>query len=721
MSQPKWITPAGNLGTYSSDKPLYIKLLALPMLPASNISFSLISGKLPEGTREEPIRLDRFGNIFGSLKEQKKETKFTFTVRVTDEYSGVKDRTFSISVFTLTNPKIITDNNELLRIPDSTYVDFPIQYSNPITTNKVTFLVTGGQLPEGLQLTEEGRIKGYAIKPILSDKSPTMKTSTFTVELVSLLGNDTKTYSITIINQQLSKAPNSRTPVILNSRPLKEPIPYDDVFYDYYLIDTNKIKTVIANEFFSFKVLGYDFDSNEIEYQFGGLPTGLVGDRNTGWITGKPLLPDNTISKFTLNLSIAKKNKPEIVSDHSFYELIVTNGIEEDIKFVTDSNLGIILNGTISSLEIVATSKQNLNYRLAGGSLPPNLTLLENGQIVGRVSQQPTSTTLEVGDSTEYNFTVQAFSYDHPVLVNEKQFKLTVDQYYPYPVENLYLKANSGLTGKRIIKELLTSEELIPNEYLYRKDDPYFGKAKSVKIVHGYGIESSSLDQYLNAIQKNHYLRKIVLGDIETAIATDDKGNILYEVVYCKLVDSLVNDNGVTINSSISWPKNISLRQAPYVINNTNIPINNTSFKINVSPGSTFKLNPGSLENMLSQLTTSIGQNTDSRLLPKWMTTQQKGSSATLGFVRAWVICYTLPNKSEIIKSNILNWKHKLNEVEFNVDRFIVDKSATYNWNTNLAVPAWNELPSAVTPNDMEQYDLSVLFPRKTILPKDYQ
>jgi hypothetical protein len=122
---------------------------------------------------------------------------------------------------------------------------------------------------------------------------------------------------------------------------------------------------------------------------------------------------------------------------------------------------------------------------------------------------------------------------------------------------------------------------------------------------------------------------------------------------------------------------------------------------------------------MRNEATGILTQNPDSRLLPKWMTTQQANSN-TLGFVQAWVICYTKPGKAEIVK-NLINtkWDHKLNEIDFVVDRYYVDKSATYNWNTNLSVPAWTGLPSSTpVPDPIDKYDYSVIFPRETILPR---
>jgi hypothetical protein len=250
----------------------------------------------------------------------------------------------------------------------------------------------------------------------------------------------------------------------------------------------------------------------------------------------------------------------------------------------------------------------------------------------------------------------------------------------------------------------------------------YYGKAKDIRIVQSYGVKVSTINEYIDAVEQNHYWRKITLGSIETAIATDNNGHVLYEVVYSKVVDELANESGISVSSKLFWPRPINLRLNAHTINNTNILTSANAISTTSSPGKINYLYPASLENMRNEVNEVLTQNPDSRLLPKWMTTQQANSN-TLGFVQAWVICYTKPGKSELIK-NLINtkWGHKLNEIDFTIDRYYVDKSSTYNWNTSLAVPAWTGLPSSTpVPNPIDKYDFSVLFPRKTILPNNSQ
>jgi len=109
--------------------------------------------------------------------------------------------------------------------------------------------------------------------------------------------------------------------------------------------------------------------------------------------------------------------------------------------------------------------------------------------------------------------------------------------------------------------------------------------------------------------------------------------------------------------------------------------------------------------------------------------TSQQANGSTLGYTPAWVICYTKPGFSEIVKNNINNnWKNpigqiqRLNQINFKIDRFTVNKSNTYNYDNNLSPPAWTSLPSATpVPSPLDSKDFYVLFPRPTILPNRTQ
>ena len=717
MSQPVWITPAGDLGTYNVGVSINISLSANATFPGSYLEYKFLGGELPNG-----VTIDRFGNLTGIPINVLVNSTSTFIVRVTDEFNNVRDRTFTLTLINSARPKITTLPGQLLNVVDSTYVNYPIQYVNNSSSKNITFSVLSGYLPDGLYLDPVGIIKGYPKKPVLGDNSPSSVLYTFTILLSSNAGNDSASFSIQVRNHLLSNTPNTRIPAIINRKPLTEPIDSNDPYHDYYLLNNRTIPAIKTNEYFSFKIIGIDFDNNNIEYQFGGLPPGLVGNSTTGWITGYPTEIRKTISTYDIQVTVAKKNSKRntIVSPPEIFRLTVKNDVLDDIVWNTDSDLGTIYNGSISMLSLSASATEALVYDVVDGTLPKNLILLDNGEIVGRVAEQPDmNRVLAQGESTEFIFTVRAFSRTFPLLTQNKQFKITVYQRYPNPLENIYFKAFPNKHGKQVINSLLLDTSLIPNEYLYRPNDIYFGKATDVRFVHVYGMEATSVTNYINAIQQNHYERKIRLGELKTAVATDDVGNIIYEVVYSTIIDEL--ENGRRQKDKISLTIPINLRLGPWVTNNNEILIDSTIIKISASPGTTKFLYPAGLQNMRSAITTSLPQNFDSNLLPLWMTSQQPNAklNSTLGYVSAWVICYTKPGYSDIIKNNIeSNWKYLLNEVDFTIDRFIVDKSATYNWNTNLTVPSWTDLPSATpAPDPLDSNDAVVLFTKKTILP----
>ena len=278
-----------------------------------------------------------------------------------------------------------------------------------------------------------------------------------------------------------------------------------------------------------------------------------------------------------------------------------------------------------------------------------------------------------------------------------------------------------------LFRSLLSNGALIPAADLYRADDGYFGKASSVIYAHAYGINASDINEYIAAVTTNHYWRSITLGELKTAVAKNEAGEVVYEVVYSEVIDNLVNPSGTSISSSIYWPRLIDLGLGPWYTSVTNVytsyaQILDQSYFTSLTSGFARVLYPNSLVNMRNKVASSLGQEYDSRLLPLWMTSQQANGS-TLGYTQAWVICYTLPDKSETIKNNIQTlWPHTLNEINFSLDRFTVDKSSTYNYDKNVNPAAWTGLPSATpVPNPLNSKDFTILFPRKTILPDETQ
>lgn len=832
MAQPLWNTPAGLLGTYPSGISATYTLSATAVLPAVSVTYTLLSGSLPAG-----FSITSSGVISGTPTLVTTETTSTFAVRVTDNLGNIRDRTFSMVVSGSAIPYFNIPEGNILNTNDSIWIDLPITYVNPDSTNPVTVNLLEGILPPGLEINQEGIIRGYAepptvnvtvpsvttaatvtettniitclsttgftlgrpvtftgtsmfggleegityyVKSIINGTSftisttpngptlnllsgtgfmtvtlaaisvgqPTIRTYNFTLQLDSPLGTDITSYSITVINQNTPISQggpgypiNTRVPVILNTRPETYNIannayygyyvlpPADSPYNTYPLTTSAFIGTIKSNNYFAFKIIGKDFDNNELTYIYSGLPLGLTGNSSTGWITGTPGISSEGLNQYSFSVAVYKIANPAIQSAFISFSFNLSNEINGDITWVTPSDLGSIFNGTVSTKSVLATSDVELQYRITSGSLPPNLTLLSNGEITGYVANQPTSSVLEQFAETDFTFTIEAYSPQYPIIKQDRTFTLTVVQEYNQPTDVLYIKAAPSIVDRRIIDTLLDSDTLIPSAYLYRPDDVYFGKATDVVYEHAYGIYASDIAEYVAAVTRNHYWRNITLGEIKTAQAKDDNGNVIYEVVYSQVIDSLQNPQGVSVSESIYWPNQIDLGLGPWYTSVTNIftsyaDVLGQDYYTSLSPGYTRTLYPNSLFNMRTRVGQVLGQEYDSRLLPQWMTSQQADGS-TLGYTQAWVICYTKPGFAETIKNNINTlWvqpdglPYSLNMINFRIDRFSVDKSITYNYDKNITPPAWTGLPSATpVPDPLDSKDFYVLFPRQTILP----
>lgn len=598
--------------------------------------------------------------------------------------------------------------------------------------------------------------------PNVSVGQPTIRTYSFTLQLDSPLGSDIESYFITVINQNTPVSqggpgypPNSRLPTIYNTRPPTYNIESNIENYGYYVLPPigtytpegvtypTSVLAYIGNfqsgDYFAFKIIGKDFDDNGLTYvaKNNVLPPGLTLDASTGWIKGYPSIANDSIAQFTFAVAAYKTINPAIITPFINFSFRLSNNLDGDITWVTPSDLGEIFNGTVSTKSVLALAESPLSYRITNGSLPPNLTLETNGEITGEVAYQPTETFLNPGVETTFTFTVEAFSEQFPTVISSsKTFTITVLQQYIQPTDTLYIKCAPSIADRFLLDTLLENDTLIPPSSLYRPTDPNFGKASNVTYVHAYGIYASNFDDYIAAVTKNHYWRNITLGEIETAVARNEAGDIIYEVVFSRVIDNLINPQGISIQEEIYWPRSINLNQGPWYTSVTNIFTSyiyndnqgNPQFYTSLTPGVARILYPNSLPNMRQRVGQVLGQEYNFRLLPSWMTSQQLNGS-TLGFTPAWVICYTKPGLSEAIKNNIQNnWKDpignviKLNVIDFQIDRFSVDKSMTYNYDTGLSPPAWTGLPSATpVPDPLDSKDFYVLFPRKTILPTQSQ
>jgi hypothetical protein len=135
-----------------------------------------------------------------------------------------------------------------------------------------------------------------------------------------------------------------------------------------------------------------------------------------------------------------------------------------------------------------------------------------------------------------------------------KQFTLKVIREYNAPYQNLYVQAMPPEADRLLIDSLLNNQEIFVPEYIYRPTDPNFGLSTRVTYQHAFGLAPDALDVYVESLYFNHYWKNLVLGSIETAVARDANDNIVYEVVYSRIIDNLVNDAGESVAKIVPLP-----------------------------------------------------------------------------------------------------------------------------------------------------------------------
>ena len=252
-----------------------------------------------------------------------------------------------------------------------------------------------------------------------------------------------------------------------------------------------------------------------------------------------------------------------------------------------------------------------------------------------------------------------------------KTFTVRVRRAYNKPYQNLNVQAMPPANDRLLIAELLDNENIFVPEYIFRPTDPYFGKAEQVVYQHAFGLNPATQDRYVESLYLNHYWKELVLGSIETAQALDADGNVIYEVVYSRIVDDLVNNQGTSVGKIV-----------------------NLAYPITDPLGQTLlQVYPNSLDDMRDQVIDVVGQ--ISTKLPLWMTSKQT-DGRVLGFTPAWVMCYVKPGRARQIAYYIADqFGQQLNRVDFKVDRYILDTEMSRNW--NAATQRWTPAPTLTT------------------------
>lgn len=718
MPQPTWITPAGSLGTIPEGVFYSVQVFALAGVQP--VFYRLIAGSLPAGVQFNvngeiegiPLR----PTVQGVPANVPADVTSKFVVRayttINDLSTGTVDRfidrTFTLTVSDQNFPEFVTPAGNIGTFYDGTIASLQIQYTGFDAGEVPNIELVSGTLPDGLTLDPAtGKISGIILplQPLPGSPTPGYDATPFDGFPFDFSANSpNRNFEFTLRIRGATSANNeslrtfsiyvySKTTMVADTTDVTSDTTFvtADVVNLWSPIVTNYpedgiIGTYRDSNFFAYQVKAVDFNGDPIEFSIvnGTLPQNLQLDPLSGWIYGYLSDFGAVNLEFDFSVRVRKSNYVELIANTYDYNLNIIGDVENEVTWITDSDLGTINNGDVSTLAVKAVTASGLplQYRLKPGTalnpaynkLPQGLSLLTSGNIAGRVSfntfaldggtttfdSQP-NTRLQVDPTTfdsTFTFTVNAYSSNGLISVF-KTFTIVVNRAYNEPYNNLYIKAMPPLDDREIVNQLVDNSDIFKPEYIYRKDDPNFGVANSVVYWHAYGLTAATYERYIESLLINHYLKNLILGQIETAQALDNNGNVLYEVVYSKIIDDQVNSQGQSVNKEVTLPYPVD-----YYQNSTLIQT----------------VYPNSLINMRDQVIDTVGK--VSEILPRWMTSEQS-NGRVLGFTPAWVICYCNPGRSKEIAYLIREqFGTQLNKVDFEVDRYELDRLLSIHWDS---------------------------------------
>jgi len=301
-------------------------------------------------------------------------------------------------------------------------------------------------------------------------------------------------------------------------------------------------------------------DTNPEDSTTSEIPAGMTIDPITGEIAGRvayqPIITKEY--KFTVRaeLLLSENNKIEVVTfkDKTF-TVNLLGEIDSSIAWISKSKLGSIPANQISVFRVqgeTTVPDAPLFYTLAGGRLPPGLSLEYNGEITGTVVQFGDSERNGLtffdndnmtfdNDTTSidrtYTFTVEAkdrFNFS----ATKKEFTIEVIDDDDTQYSNLYMKPFLKQEKREAYREFISNPANFPPTAIYRPNDPNFGIQRDIKILAYAGIETSTLNQFTIASQKWHKKRRFNVGSLKSAVAkTPGTQDVVYEVIYVELID----------------------------------------------------------------------------------------------------------------------------------------------------------------------------------------
>jgi len=746
MAKPVWTTTAGSLGTIQERITLDFALQA-----NNTDSFTIISGELPKGLRLEgskiigtPLEVSdttlyefvvRASNDEGSV-----DRTFSYTVEGEDPPIWI----------TPEGTLPVGPQGEYF-ILNRSPIDFQLSATDPDITagETLTFYFDDlfGELPPGVRMDQNGRLTGvieadltvdyksvtnaydlqfYDLYPYDYGSNATGETATprhlaryyeFRVTVSDGVTRENRKFRILVANEE-----QFRTDTTLISADTETYISSATYLRSPIFTTTGNLGIKRANNYVTIPLEVYDPNkfSGTVTYSLienedstpSTLPRGLQLDTTNGTIFGKVPYQPAVTESFTFTVRVTRDDtfSDETVFQDRQFILKIQGEVDSTIQFTSPTLLGTLIPNEQSVLQINATTSlanASIRYSLITGTLPPGLNLGSSGEIIGKINQFETSpnakdglTTIDLeqyglnsfsldGGTTTvdriYRFTIGARDF-YQLSAVEKQFQIAVTADTVTQYSNIYLQPFLPKTKRQYYYDFITNTSIFPERSLYRPNDPNFGTQPQIKMLLQHGIETLAIEKYVPALATNFHTKTFKFGDIKIANASDADDNVLYEVLYVDLVDDAENANGTV-------PQRV-----PFGQGNKPITVDTNKFKastnlITIDQLAYRFLYPNSVTNMKEKLVSLFPENDSTpisineKFLPLWMSTSQKSTGLALGYTKAFAIAFVKPGEGISILENIQESGFDFKNIEFEVDRIIIDSVEGETGDKYIAFP----------------------------------
>ena len=314
MAAPIWVTPPGDLGTVVEGEFYQVQL------DATNAdSYTYLSGVLPVGIRVTANGIlegnpKNYDYIQGVPTEVAQDVTSKFVVRATSSDGTVADRVFEMTVTGQDAPKIdATPDSDLGVYFDGDQVNVQLTATDPDPQDILSWSYQSGEIPDGLTVSNTGKISGY-IEPFADiDGTPGFDATNFDmtewdfrtkainknyewfVQVTDTKDFDTKQYSLYAVSRNIVtadmdivSADNDRTTNTNKTIDQLLDASQSSLRRPALLTESTGLGRVDHNNYFNFQFIGKDFDGDSIDYilSSGSLPTGLTLDAQSGFISG---------------------------------------------------------------------------------------------------------------------------------------------------------------------------------------------------------------------------------------------------------------------------------------------------------------------------------------------------------------------------------------------------------------------------------------------------